>query len=74
MPHACGASEMVVEDVLLQHQFKLNLLRLAEDQPVDEAASRCKAVIANLKSDDGANHDPTDAAKYNAFEKETIAE
>jgi hypothetical protein len=58
----------------LQHQFKLNLLWLTEDQPINEAAGGYNAIIANLKSDDGADHDPTDAAKYNAFEKETIAE
>ncbi len=64
----------MVEDGLLQHQFKLNLLGLTEDQPIDEAAGSRNAVIAHLKSDDGADHNATDAAKYNAFEKETIAE
>jgi hypothetical protein len=74
MPHACSASEDGGGDALLQHQFKLDALGLAEDQPIDEAACGGQAIIANLKSDDGANNDPTDSAKYDTFEKKTIAE
>ena len=58
---------------LLQEQLETNLLlRLAENQSIGEATRGMNALVADLKSDDGADDQAKEAAQHHALNEKPV--